>query len=42
MVILGLSRVDRKAQNPLASVLFIPFWSHSKPYIKAQLEYPKG
>ena len=42
MVILDLSRIDRKAQDPLEleSYLF-PFWSHSKPQIKAQLERPK-
>ena len=42
MVILDLSRVDRKAQDPLEleSYLF-PFWSHSKPQIKTQLESPK-
>ena len=39
MVTLDLSRVDRKAQDPLEleSYLF-PFWSHSKPHIKTQLE----
>ena len=36
MVILDLSRVDRKAQDPLELVS----WSHSKPHIKAQLERP--
>ena len=39
MVILDLSRVDRKAQGPLELVsYFFPFWSHSKPHNKAQLE----
>ena len=39
MVTLDLSRVDRKAQGPLeASVLFVPFWSHSKPHLRVQLE----
>ena len=43
MVNLDLSRIDKKAQGPVgASVLFVPFWSHSKPHIKAQLERPKG
>ena len=38
MVILDLSRVDRKAQDPLE---LVPYWSHSKPHIRAQLEWPK-
>ena len=37
MVILDLSRVDRKAQGSL----FVPFWSHFKPYTKSQLEWSK-
>ena len=46
MVTLDLSRVDRKAQGPLElvfywSLYFIgPFWSHSKPHTKTQLERP--
>ena len=42
MVTLDLSRVDRKAQGPLDQVSYLfPFWSHSKPFTKAQLERPK-
>ena len=41
MVILDLSRVDRKAQGPLELVSYGPFWSHSKPHTSAQLERPK-
>ena len=42
MVNLDLSRIDRKAQGPVgASVLFVPFWSHSKSHTKTQLECPK-
>ena len=37
MVILDLSRVDRKAQGPLE---LVSYWSHSKPHTKAQLERP--
>ena len=37
MVTLDLSRVDRKAQDPLELVFY---WSHSKPHTKAQLEMP--
>ena len=37
MVILNLSRVDRKTQGPLE---LVSYWSHSKPHIKAQLEKP--
>ena len=40
MVTLDLLRVNRKAQDPLESVLFVPFWSHFKPHTKAQLERP--
>ena len=36
MVTLDLSRVDRKAQDSLE--LVSPFWSHSKPHTKAELE----
>ena len=38
---MDLSRVDKKVQGPLEleSYLF-PFWSHSKPHTKAQLERP--
>ena len=42
MVTLNLSRVDKKAQDSLERVLFVPFWFHSKPYTKTQLEWPKG
>ena len=38
MIILNLSRVDRKAQDPLELVFY---WSHSKPHTRAQLEWPK-
>ena len=41
MVILILSKVDRKTQSSLELVLFVPFWSHSKSHTKAQLEWPK-
>ena len=42
MTTLDLSRVDRKAPRPVgARVLFVPFWSYSKPHTKAQLESPK-
>ena len=41
MTTLDLSRVDRKAPRPVeARVLFVPFWSYSKPHTKAQLERP--
>ena len=42
MVTMDLSRVDKKVQDPLEleSYLF-PFWSHSKPHTKAQLEKKK-
>ena len=38
MIILDLSRVDRKAQGPLE---LASYWSHSKPHSKAQLGRPK-
>ena len=41
MVTLDLSRVDRSPRPIGASVLFVPFWFHSKPHTKAQLEMPK-
>ena len=32
----------QKSPRPIrAKVLFIPFWSHSKPHTKAHLERPK-
>ena len=40
MVTLDLSRVDKKAQGPLELVSYCPFWSHSKPHTKPQLERP--
>ena len=41
MVTLDLSRVDRKIPRPMrVRVLLVPFWSHSKPHTKAQLERP--
>ena len=42
MVTLDLSKVDRKNPKPIeARVLFVPFWSYSKPHTRAQLEWPK-
>ena len=41
MVTLGLSRVDRKFQNPLELVSYLSLLVHSKPHTKAQLEWPK-
>ena len=42
MVILDLSRGDRKTQGPLELVSYLfSFWSYSKPQTKAQLEWPK-
>ena len=38
----GLIKSWQKSPRPIgASVLFVPFWSHSKPHTKAQLERPK-
>ena len=37
MLILNLSRIDRKAQCPLE---LVSYWSHSKPHTKAYLERP--
>ena len=38
----GLVKSWQKSPRPIgASVLFVLFWSHSEPYIKAQLEWPK-
>ena len=37
-----LVRSWQKSLRPIgARVLFVPFWSHSKLYIRAQLEWPK-
>ena len=38
MVILNLSRVDRKTQGPLE---LVSYWSHSKSHTRAHLERPK-
>ena len=42
MIILNLSRVNRKTQGPLelVSYWFGLFWSHCKPHTKTQLERP--
>ena len=38
----GLAKSWQKSLKPIgARVLFVPFWSHSKPHTKAQLEWPK-
>ena len=38
----GLVKSGQKSPRPIgASALFVLFWSHSKPYTKAQLEWPK-
>ena len=38
----GLVKSWQKSPRPIGvSVLFVPFWSHSKPYTRAQLERPK-
>ena len=38
----GLVKSWQKSLRPIgASVLFVPFWSHSKPHTKAQLKRPK-
>ena len=38
----GLVKSWEKGPKPIgASVLFVSFWSHSKPHIKAQLEWLK-
>ena len=41
MVILDLSRVDRKTQSPLELVSYWSLLVHSKPHSKAQLGKPK-
>ena len=38
----GLVKSWQRNPRPIGvSVLFVPFWSHSNPYTKAQLECPK-
>ena len=38
----GFVKSWQKGSKPIgASVLFVPFWSHSKPHTKAQLEWPE-
>ena len=38
----GLVKSWQKGPKSIgASVLFVLFWSHSKPHIKTQLEWPK-
>ena len=38
----GLVKSWQKSPRPIrARVLFVPFWSHSKPHTRSQLEWPK-
>ena len=41
MVLWTCQELTKKPKAHWASVIIVPFWSHSKPHTKTQLEWPK-